>query len=273
MRKSTKDLCMPFPPFGKIKGSKDSFQVKIYLTSGYKVNVKAIPIFHSIFFPLYEGMKDYCRKRNLSKWQEYLFSSVVAGSFCNIVTNPIWVIRTRVMAQALHPEHRQYQNDHILKIMNSMVMQEGPSSLFKGVSASILGVSNAVIYFFIYENFKEKLVHNQNKVFNSYYVLLASVIAKSIASTITYPFIVARTIMQDHRTVGNQDLIKMSDVFRDVVNKHGMKGFYAGLGPDLLRLIPSNTIVFLVYEFMKRKIKINKFNWKLNDILLTTFYC
>jgi hypothetical protein len=52
----------------------------------------------------------------------------------------------------------------------------------------------------------------------------------------------------------------MTDVFKDVYQKHGMKGFYAGLKPDLLRLLPSNTIVFLVYEFMKRKIKINRFN-------------
>lgn len=50
----------------------------------------------------------------------------------------------------------------------------------------------------------------------------------------------------------------MNEVFKDVYNKHGLKGFYAGVKPDLLRLIPSNTIVFLVYEFMKRKIKISK---------------
>ena len=37
-----------------------------------------------------------------------------------------------------------------------------------------------------------------------------------------------------------------------------MKGFYAGLKPDLVRLLPSNTIVFIVYEYMKRKIKV----WK-----------
>lgn len=35
--------------------------------------------------------------------------------------------------------------------MSIMIHKEGISSLFKGVSASVLGVSNAVIYFFIYE--------------------------------------------------------------------------------------------------------------------------
>lgn len=52
----------------------------------------------------------------------------------------------------------------------------------------------------------------------------------------------------------------MSSVFEDVYKKYGIKGFYAGLKPDLLRLLPSNTIVFLVYEFMKRKIKIGNSN-------------
>lgn len=68
-----------------------------------------------------------------------------------------------------------------------------------------------------------------------------------IASTITYPFVVARTIMQDHRGSGSGDISSMISVFKDVYHKLGIKGFYAGLKPDLLRLLPSNTIVFLVY--------------------------
>lgn len=68
-----------------------------------------------------------------------------------------------------------------------------------------------------------------------------------IASVATYPFIVLRTIMQDYRTVKNERLISMTEVFKDIYKKQGIKGFYAGMKPDLLRLLPSNTIVFLVY--------------------------
>lgn len=168
--------------------------------------MQAIPIFHAIFFPIYESLKDYCRSRNFSKSEEYLTSAVLAGSFCNIVTNPIWVIRTRVMAQALHPQHRHYRTSSIGRIMRAMVTEEGVGALFKGVSASVLGVSNAVIYFFIYENIRENFVEQRDLSFNSQYVLMASVMSKCthivylvIASTLTYPFIVARTIMQDHR--------------------------------------------------------------------------
>jgi len=63
--------------------------------------------------------------------------------------------------------------------------------------------------------------------------------------------------MQDHRGTPAGDIKAMITVFKDVYHKLGIKGFYAGLKPDLLRLLPSNTIVFLVYEFMKRHIKIS----------------
>lgn len=72
-----------------------------------------------------------------------------------------------------------------------------------------------------------------------------------IASTITYPFIVTRTIMQDHRTNEQMGFWKVCDY---IYKERGLKGFYGGLKPDLIRLLPSNTIVFVVYEYMKRKL-------------------
>jgi hypothetical protein len=77
-----------------------------------------------------------------------------------------------------------------------------------------------------------------------------------IASTATYPIIVARTIMQDSRSTGDSQHVSIKDVFKDVYQKRGIKGFYAGLRPDLLRILPSNTIVFVVYELIKRRINI-----------------
>lgn len=108
------------------------------------------------------------------------------------------------------------------------------------------------------------MVMNQNdRMFNIFYVFAASIFAKCtiffysvIASTATYPIIVARTIMQDSRSTGDSQHVSIKDVFKDVYEKRGIKGFYAGLRPDLLRILPSNTIVFVVYELIKRRINI-----------------
>lgn len=44
-------------------------------------------------------------------------------------------------------------------------------------------------------------------------------------------------------------------IFKHIYNERGIQGFYAGLKPDLIRLLPSNTIVFIVYEYLRRTIK------------------
>lgn len=44
---------MLYQQFGRKKVPEDYLQVKIIKYLGYKVNVKAVPIFHSIFFPIY----------------------------------------------------------------------------------------------------------------------------------------------------------------------------------------------------------------------------
>ena len=51
--------------------------------------------------------------------------------------------------------------------------------------------------------------------------------------------------MFDNRSSINA--LKFMDVTRHVMKDHGFLGFYAGLKPDLIRLIPSNAIVFIVY--------------------------
>lgn len=100
---------------------------------GYKVNVKAIPIFHSLFFPIYETIKHKCENRNMSKWLEYFISSITAGAVCNICTNPIWVVRTRIMVQYLHPEDVHYKTDSIIKIMKQMVKEVISNTFRKGI--------------------------------------------------------------------------------------------------------------------------------------------
>jgi solute carrier family 25 folate transporter 32 len=98
------------------------------------------------------------------------------------------------------------------------------------------------------------LVESRSLNFNSYYVFLASILSKSrnnlilaIASTITFPLLVIRTILQDSRGVGGIDIGSMIAVFRNIRYKYGIRGLYSGLKPDLLRILPSNSIVFLVY--------------------------
>jgi solute carrier family 25 (mitochondrial folate transporter), member 32 len=66
-----------------------------------------------------------------------------------------------------------------------------------------------------------------------------------MATTLTYPIVVVRTVMFDFR---GREKSHFTNIVTHIVKQSGVSGFYAGLKPDLIRLIPSNAIVFIVYE-------------------------
>lgn len=116
---------------------------------------------------------------------------------------------------------------------------------------------HACVYFPIYENLK-KAFNNDEKKLKSWQVLVSAIISKcnqyayiACASIITYPHIVVRTIMHDNRE--DNDL-KLRDVLKKIYHEKGLRGFYLGLKPDLIRVIPSNAIIFVVYELVKRNL-------------------
>ena len=87
-------------------------------------------------------------------------------------------------------------------------------------------------------------------------IFVASTISKSshlfilvISVFLTYPIVVVRTVMFDFR---GQEKGHFQNIFRHIWKENGLIGFYAGIKPDLIRLIPSNAILFIVYESMKK---------------------
>ena len=46
----------------------------------------------------------------------------------------------------------------------------------------------------------------------------------------------------------------MSDVFKRTFQREGFRGFYKGLFPNLLKVVPSASITYMVYEAMKKSL-------------------
>lgn len=44
----------------------------------------------------------------------------------------------------------------------------------------------------------------------------------------------------------------MNDCFRRTLRREGISGFYKGLVPNLLKVVPAASITYLVYETMKK---------------------
>lgn len=135
-------------------------------------------------------------------------SSIIAGASSTMVTNPIWVIKTRLMSQvsrksttgaARPPWHYRSTLDAARK----MYKNEGILSFYSGLTPALLGLTHVAVQFPAYEYLKTKLTgqgmgRSVNVDEKSHYlgILAASVLSKIMASSATYPHEVIRTRLQ-----------------------------------------------------------------------------
>lgn len=78
--------------------------------------------------------------------------------------------------------------------------------------------------------------------------------SKIFTTVLTYPFTTIRTRIQqdqffDHRQEAKYKNIR--EIIRKMVMEEGIRGFYKGLSPNLLRGIPQRGIYFYFYELFK----------------------
>lgn len=125
-----------------------------------------------------------------------------------MVTNPIWVIKTRLMSQtsqkvknngARPPWH--YRST--LDAAKVMYRTEGILSFYSGLTPALLGLTHVAVQFPTYEYLKKKFtgqgmgVSVEGDKSNHFFgILCATVLSKAIASSATYPHEVIRTRLQ-----------------------------------------------------------------------------
>jgi solute carrier family 25 protein 33/36 len=107
---------------------------------------------------------------NLNGGQEsawvHLSAGVVAGITTSTATNPIWMIKTRLQLDKTEAgtagAQRQYKNswDCIKQILRN----EGITGLYKGMSASYLGVAESTLQWVLYEKMKKSLALREENI-------------------------------------------------------------------------------------------------------------
>jgi hypothetical protein len=137
------------------------------LYRGYTISAICTPLFSTLYFPMYETFKIKFHQK--FEWDEnsfklYSLSASLAGVTCNVITNPFWMVRTRMQAEAFRSScevsyHEKYPHN-ILKAMQMIAREEGIRALYQGLTASFVGVIHPLIYFPLYEKSKVYLKQN-----------------------------------------------------------------------------------------------------------------
>ena len=79
------------------------------------------------------------------------FKALSAGSSQIILTTPIWVVRTKQQLD-------QTRGYSLFRCARDIYRHNGLQGFWRGMTASLLGLSETVIFFLIYENLKSRFI-------------------------------------------------------------------------------------------------------------------
>lgn len=173
------------------------------------------------------------------------------GALTALATNPIWVIKTRMLStSSKHPGAYTSVLDGTRQIFRS----DGLAGFYRGLVPSLFGVSHGALQFMAYEQLKryrgingsEGVTGGQKRDLSNTDYLLLSALAKIFAGVLTYPYQVVRARLQTYEA--GRTYKSARDVVQQVWRREGAGGFYKGLGPNIVRVLPSTCVTFLVYE-------------------------
>lgn len=209
---------------------------------------------YRLYTPGAEAGQDELRKDAKLTPLMYLSSGAISGVLTSILTNPIWVIKTRIMSTNSR-EKSSYKST--LDGIQKLLREEGARGLWRGLIPSLFGVSQGAIYFMMYDTLKHRfssLRHyegkvNQDKNLKITETFVISSISKVVSVTAVYPFQLLKSNLQSFEAQRKQ--YTFSKLIRSIFEAEGTMGFYKGLSANLLRAIPSTCITFCIYENLK----------------------
>ncbi|CCE63625.1 hypothetical protein TPHA_0F01410 [Tetrapisispora phaffii CBS 4417] len=269
-------------PFGKLLTVKEIYR-------GLGINILGNTIAWGLYFGLYRQSKDilynvyhknniqdagfYRGKEENSTVENiihdqkmspimYLSAGAISGLITSVVTNPIWVLKTRIMSTSKYAEGSYVSIIHGFK---TLLEKEGLKSFWRGTLPAVLGVSQGAIYFMVYDTLKYKyssLPHNRfvqsgklnSKESNSkseyklknLEIIGITSLSKMLSVSSVYPFQLLKSNLQSFKAVNhNYTLINLA---KNIFKEKGLLGLYTGLSANLLRAIPSTCITFCIYE-------------------------
>lgn len=136
-----------------------------------------------------------------------------------------------------------------LRMTTTIVRQEGLAGLYKGLSASYLGVSESTLQWVLYERLKAVQAHREGAP-TWWQTVSSAGAAKLVATMATYPHEVLRTRMRQQPEDGQRKYRGLVQTFRLVLREEGAAALYGGLSAHLLRVLPNAVVTFSIYEFV-----------------------
>jgi adenine nucleotide transporter 17 len=161
---------------------------------------------------------------------ESMIAGAIAGSATVLITNPIWVVNTRMTARKNEPEDAlpgapAKKPKSTLATLTELLKQEGPTALFAGVLPALILVINPILQYTFFEQLKN-VVEKKRRITpkDAFYL---GALGKLLATTITYPYITVKSRMHVASKDGRKESLNGS--VKRIINEEGWTALYKGM--------------------------------------------
>lgn len=219
------------------------------LYSGINSALFGISITNFVYYYWYEWTRTFFEKAAAKAGRagaklttvESMIAGAIAGSATVIITNPIWVVNTRVTTRQQEKkkddveagaEAKPSKPPSTIGTLLQLLKNEGPQALFAGVIPALVLVINPILQYTLFEQLKNT-VEKRRKVTPTIAFFLGA-LGKLFATSITYPYITVKSQMHVQSEGKKEGSFA---ALRRIVSESGYSGLYRGqyLYPHLHR--------------------------------------
>jgi adenine nucleotide transporter 17 len=174
-----------------------------------------------------------------------------------LLTNPIWVVNTRMTARKNDEselelpggEKKRIKAPGTIATLAKLIKEDGASALFAGVLPALVLVINPILQYTFYEQLKNVLEKRRKVGPKDAFYLGA--IGKLLATTITYPYITVKS--RAHVATKDQPHVGMWRSLNKIVEEEGWSGLYKGITPKVSQSVLTAAFLFafkdVLYEY------------------------
>lgn len=234
------------------------------LYSGLESAIFGISVTNFVYYYWYEWTRGGLIKRRggkvgqLGVWENML-AGAIAGGATVLLTNPIWVVNTRMTARAQvasgkedpdtlptiqDPSGKKALEKRKLSTLGAIIKifnEEGWKAFFSGVMPALILVMNPILQYTVYEQLRQKLIaKRKGGPIGAKEVFLLGAIAKMFATASTYPYITVKSRMH----VSGGDKKGVVGALSSIVKNEGWAGLYNGIGPKLAQSVITAAFLF-----------------------------
>ncbi|PGH29363.1 solute carrier family 25 (peroxisomal adenine nucleotide transporter), member 17 [[Emmonsia] crescens] len=196
---------------------------------------------------------------------ESMIAGAIAGSATVLLTNPIWVVNTRMTARKSEDEKDglpggagadaggKPKSKSTLATLMELLRKEGPTALFSGVLPALILVINPILQYTFFEQLKNVLERRRRITPTDAFYLGA--MGKLLATSITYPYITVKSRMH---VAGKEEKTgqkaSLNECMMGIVREEGWGGLYKGIGPKVSQSVLTAAFLFafkdVLYDHM-----------------------